>query len=720
MIERKVTHHSAASASANGAVMNTTGLVGVLVQLTGTFTATVTFQGTIDQSNWVAIKAENANTGAVGTTATAAGLYYVPFAGVRLFRANMVWSAGTSITVTGIGVGSAPGSTFGNPNVTAAGLAKAEDAAHSSGDVGVMALAVRQDIPATVVSADGDYSPLSVDQTGRLRVNVAGTDWSSMIGQIELRADNSGWAVWEKVARQAKHVYGTDLNRQFRQGPWAIHMNGGAQAGGEDWASVQIPINEMHIPDLDEIQYTYYKFRAGTSHVGAAPPNIVISVHDPDDHDQRADINTTASASGTVTVGWHETIFNRATSAVFWYGNVSGSGLAEGTGTVHTWANFQDDVVFSTWTVYRIQIDYGFWGGTRSTGDAWIGSIQINNIAVKMEPTDLNDLGTRRNFTGSPFSEPTLMAAQNSDAVWSRANATETVASLQKGSTGWLANLYGGLQTNGRSFAAIYIPVNELPFSLFNTAHWTYWFSAAEEHGVNMVIWAHDPYAFEKRAEITQAPSGAGLAKASGWNVHELNPSTSQFWYYGEGVANTSITPTAGTQYTWAAFQNDECFSTWTIYRVSFEYGYYDAVTTFADAWVADIKLNNEQIPLKPDSSGTGRIGHRFFTQSGSGDLTGALAPKTMFRLLSIDALCSAVPVAGEVIKLTKDAWQGSLYDNIIFSSDMGASGVTSLYQTFEGYQMFLADDELDLFQDNGGAKNWGVTIFYQTVFGGM
>ena len=134
---------------------------------------------------------------------------------------------------------------------------------------------------------------------------------------------------------------------------------------------------------------------------------------------------------------------------------------------------------------------------------------------------------------------------------------------------------------------------------------------------------------------------------------------------------------------------------------------------------MADISLNNEQIPLKPDSSGTGRIGHRFFTQSGSGDLTSSLAPKTMFRLLSIDALCSAVPVAGEVIKLTKDAWQGSLYDNIIFSSDMGASGVTSLYQTFEGYQMFLADDELDLFQDNGGAKNWGVTIFYQTVFGG-
>ncbi len=110
MIERKVTHHSAASATATGAVMNCTGLVGALVQITGTFVATVTFQGTVDGSNWVAIPAVNLNNGAVATTATAAGLYWVSFAGMRLFRANMAWTSGTSITATGIGVSDAPGS----------------------------------------------------------------------------------------------------------------------------------------------------------------------------------------------------------------------------------------------------------------------------------------------------------------------------------------------------------------------------------------------------------------------------------------------------------------------------------------------------------------------------------------------------------------------------------------------------------------------------------
>lgn len=665
MIERKVTHHSAASASANGAVMNTTGLVGTLVQITGTYVGTVTFQGTIDGSTWVAIQGQNTNTGATASTATTPGLYFVSFAGVRLFRAPLIWTSGTSITAMSIGVGNAVESLAG------------------SRDTGA---------------------------------------WPT-IGAIELRANNSGWALWERVARQAKYWMGTDLNRQFRHGPWAIHMNGGAQASGEDWASVQIPINEMPLIDLDEIQFNYYKFLAGTAAVGATGPNIVLSAHDPADHDETVDINTTASQSRPVTAGWHEITMNAATDAMFYYGTATDAALSSGTTTSHTWADFQADVAFKTWTVYRIQIDYGFWGDTRSTGDAWIGSIQINNIAVKMEPADLNDLGTRKNFSEPTFGEPTLMSAQNGDAVWSRANATETIASLQKGSTGWTANLYGGLQklgaSGGRSWAAVYIPVNELPVPMFNTARWTYWFTEAEEHGISMTVWVHDPYDFDKRAEISQRASHADLERAQYWNAHELNQTTDQFFYMGENEANSDLDEGTGYSYGWDDFQGDEMFNTWTIYRISFCIGWYDAVTEFKDAWLADISLNNEQIPLKPDSSGTGRIGHRHFTTS-SGDLTGALAPKTPFRLLAFDFHTSAVLAAGDLLTITKDAWQGVFYDTLIFSSDVGALALTSLYQTFEGVQMFCADDILNVLQNNASDGDLGCTLWYQTVFGGM
>lgn len=54
------------------------------------------------------------------------------------------------------------------PGTAATNLGKAEDAAHASGDTGVMALAVRNDAAATSLSGtDGDYTPVAVDAKGR-------------------------------------------------------------------------------------------------------------------------------------------------------------------------------------------------------------------------------------------------------------------------------------------------------------------------------------------------------------------------------------------------------------------------------------------------------------------------------------------------------------------------------------------------------------------------
>lgn len=53
------------------------------------------------------------------------------------------------------------------PGTAATNLGKAEDAAHSSGDTGVMALGVRNVNFTELTSAEGDYSPIAVDQFGR-------------------------------------------------------------------------------------------------------------------------------------------------------------------------------------------------------------------------------------------------------------------------------------------------------------------------------------------------------------------------------------------------------------------------------------------------------------------------------------------------------------------------------------------------------------------------
>ena len=47
----------------------------------------------------------------------------------------------------------------------------AEDSAHASGDKGAFILAVRNDTPGSLTSADGDYAPLQVDANGALRVS---------------------------------------------------------------------------------------------------------------------------------------------------------------------------------------------------------------------------------------------------------------------------------------------------------------------------------------------------------------------------------------------------------------------------------------------------------------------------------------------------------------------------------------------------------------------
>jgi len=57
-----------------------------------------------------------------------------------------------------------------NLDSTLTALSKAEDAAHSSGDNGVMSLGVRSDTQVSLASATGDYTPAQYESLGRLRI----------------------------------------------------------------------------------------------------------------------------------------------------------------------------------------------------------------------------------------------------------------------------------------------------------------------------------------------------------------------------------------------------------------------------------------------------------------------------------------------------------------------------------------------------------------------
>lgn len=93
---------SAAAATGNGQDLDTSNLGGASIQLSGTFTATVTFEGTTDGSNWVAVLATNRTSGSAATTATGAGIFFIAAQGLVKVRARV--SAYTDGEVTAVGI----------------------------------------------------------------------------------------------------------------------------------------------------------------------------------------------------------------------------------------------------------------------------------------------------------------------------------------------------------------------------------------------------------------------------------------------------------------------------------------------------------------------------------------------------------------------------------------------------------------------------------------
>ncbi len=69
-----------------------------------------------------------------------------------------------------------------------ASIVKLEDAAHVSGDAGVMALSVRRDTPSSL-GANGDYSPQTLDNKARLHVNGShNIAWQTSVSTVGLLA----------------------------------------------------------------------------------------------------------------------------------------------------------------------------------------------------------------------------------------------------------------------------------------------------------------------------------------------------------------------------------------------------------------------------------------------------------------------------------------------------------------------------------------------------
>lgn len=93
---------NAVSATGNGSSLTVTGYGTTLLQISGTFVATINFEASADAgATWVSILSTQIGISDVSPTATTPGLYRITSAGVDLIRARVTWTSGTSITING-------------------------------------------------------------------------------------------------------------------------------------------------------------------------------------------------------------------------------------------------------------------------------------------------------------------------------------------------------------------------------------------------------------------------------------------------------------------------------------------------------------------------------------------------------------------------------------------------------------------------------------------
>lgn len=95
-----------ASATGEGAVADLDGkFASLAVQVSGTFVGTVSFEASVDGTNFVAIQGTKKSDGTTATSTTTAGLFEFRVNGVNKFRLNV--SAYTSGEISAVGTASA-------------------------------------------------------------------------------------------------------------------------------------------------------------------------------------------------------------------------------------------------------------------------------------------------------------------------------------------------------------------------------------------------------------------------------------------------------------------------------------------------------------------------------------------------------------------------------------------------------------------------------------
>lgn len=181
----------------------------------------------------------------------------------------------------------------------AAGTEFAEDAPHTTGDAGTMALGVRKDTATALAGTDGDYTPLITDASGRQHVNVGtsvlptGAATETTVAAVNTAVGATGDAASSTTGSVIAHL------RKIRDVligalPTALGSNGGMKIEGVA-SGTAVPVSVATIP-------SHAVTNAGTFAVQADTELTTADLDTGAGTDTRAVVGLALAASGGATV----------------------------------------------------------------------------------------------------------------------------------------------------------------------------------------------------------------------------------------------------------------------------------------------------------------------------------------------------------------------------------------------------------------------------------
>lgn len=194
------TMQNAAAANGDGTVLAVTGYGLAFLQVSGTFSATVNFEGSPDAgTTWLAIVAAPLGASDFVTTATAAGMFRVPVAGLQQLRARVSGYASGNVTVVGR-ASNAP---------HAASVTRLAAGTNNIGDVDVLTVPAPLSTTGGGTEATALRVTLASDSTGVVSVDDNGASLTVDLANVEnaTLADNAAFTDGTTRVVMSGHIF---------------------------------------------------------------------------------------------------------------------------------------------------------------------------------------------------------------------------------------------------------------------------------------------------------------------------------------------------------------------------------------------------------------------------------------------------------------------------------------------------------------------------------